>query len=175
MYHVILNNKEWATSTFGFQVDKSLIWTALVVGISAIIIIRSKLAKVGNFEIGGEWAYLWSRARVLNAVNKQRIKRKGIWQEKFRLAAVDVNKYQTFFTDLEQHLKDILTGRPDISTAVQAQLDQLREEYSGKTPNQDAAVNASEKAREYLISVALDYLGHKDIVDWANQKKVSLG
>ena len=58
MFQVVLLNPSWASQTFNFKVDDNLAWTGLLVGLSAIIIIRSKLTKVGNVEWGVEWLYL---------------------------------------------------------------------------------------------------------------------
>src|SRR3954466_705940 len=42
MFHLVLLNPVWASETFHFKVDDNLAWTGLVVGVSAIVIIRSK-------------------------------------------------------------------------------------------------------------------------------------
>jgi hypothetical protein len=175
MYHMILNNKEWATSTFGFRVDQNLLWTGLVVGISAIVVIRSKLAKVGSVEVGGEWVYLWTRAKVLNAVNKRRVNIKQVWQSRFRRAVNDVAGSPTFFTDLETRFVSLLLGRPDITSAVLAQIADLRKQYvPAGDPNADDTINANPRARAYLVNVGLDYFGPAELLQWATQAGIAI-
>ena len=176
MYHIILNNKEWASSTFGFRVDLNPLWTGLAVGLSAVIVIRSKLAKIGTFEIGGEFAYLWSRARVLDAVNKRRIDKKQQCQGgKTKEAIADIAAFPTLFTDLEAHLRDLATGRPDISAAVVSEIDDLRKTYiKAGDANPDKTINGTDRARSYLVNIALDYFGHRDFRKWAKANRIPL-
>lgn len=175
MYHVILNNQQWASNTFGFDVKQNPLLLGIVVGVSAVVVIRSKLAKVGNFEVGGEWLYLWSRATVLNAINKRRVRIKRTWQAKFRAAIHDTAGLPTFFTDLEAEIRGRVAGRPDISTSILAQLDDLRKQYVPTgDPNPDATINRSERARSYLVSLGLDYFGHRDLQEWATASGIVL-
>jgi hypothetical protein len=176
MYHVILHNKEWASRTFGFTVEENLLWTGLAVGLSAVIVIRSKLAKIGNVEIGGEFAYLWSRAKVLDAVNRRRIDKKQKCQGgKTKDAIADIVAYRTLFTDLEVHLRELARGRPDISAAVISQIDDLRKTYI-KTgdPDPDKTINENKRAREYLVNIALDYFGHRDFRRWTKDNQIPI-
>src|SRR5712692_8841114 len=118
MYLVILDNKEWASNTFGFTVDKNPLWTGLAVGVSAVFVIRSKLGKFGSIEIGGELAYLWSSAKVLDAVNKRQIVKKEQCLAKFKAAIDNIGALPSFFADLEAYLRARATGRRDISAKV---------------------------------------------------------
>ena len=175
MFLVVQNHRQWASGTFGFRVDENRLWTGLVVGVSAILIIRSKLAKVGGVEVGGEWAYLWSRAKVIDAVNRRRIAIKDDWRRRFAPAVRDVAGCPDFFTDLEVRLLDLVAGRPGIRASIMAQLSDLRRQHipaGDATP--DATINASVRARSYLISVALDYFGYADIEKWARQHGVAI-
>jgi hypothetical protein len=175
MYHFILNHREWASSTLGFAVDQNLLGTALAVGVSAIVVIRSKLAKVGTFEVGGEWAYLWSRAQVLDAVNKKRITKKTGWERRFKTAAEATKNVPMFFTDLEVYVKGLLQGRPDIKQTVTDQIVDLRKQYipSGDQ-DPDSTINGNDRARRYLVSLALDYLGHRVLESWAKANKIAI-
>lgn len=96
-------------------------------GISAIIIIRSKLFKQGNVEWGVEWVYLWSSAQVLDAVNRKRIDIKTYWESKLRSSADDLGKYPSFFCDLETYMTGIVGGKPQQTQAALIQeFQQLR-------------------------------------------------
>ncbi len=44
MFLVVEDHRQWASGTFGFKVDDNQLWTGLVVGVSAILVIRSKIA-----------------------------------------------------------------------------------------------------------------------------------
>jgi hypothetical protein len=63
MFQIVLLYPKWASETFHFEVGNNLASTGLLVGVSAMIIIRSKLMKVNNIEWGVEWLYLWSSAQ----------------------------------------------------------------------------------------------------------------
>jgi hypothetical protein len=169
MFQIVLINPSWASQTFHFDVGSNLPWAGLVVGISAIIIIRSKLFKQGNVEWGAEWAYLWSSAQVLDAVNRKRINIKRRWESKLRSSADNFAKYPTFFTDLETHMSGILQGKPQQTQAALIQeFQQLRAKYvPAGDPNPDATINTSGPARRYLISVVLDRVGHAELIAWA--------
>ena len=170
MFQIVLINPKWASATFHFDVGDNLPWAGLVVGISAIIIIRSKLFKQGNVEWGAEWVYLWSSAQVLDAVNRKRIGIKRVWEGKLRPAADDFGKYPTFFTDLEAHMSGILHGKPQQTQAALIQeFQQLRAKYIPPAdPSPDAAINKSSSARRYLVSVVLDRVGQAELAEWAS-------
>jgi hypothetical protein len=176
MFQIVVTNPTWASQTFHFDVGNNLPWAGLVVGISAIIIIRSKLFKQGNVEWGAEWIYLWSSAQVLDAVNRKRINIKHLWEGKFRACTDDHGKYPTLFTDLEKHMSGILQGKAQQTQAALTQdFQQLRGKYvpSGD-PNPDATINMSLPARRYLISALLDRVGHADLISWARSTGVML-
>lgn len=174
MFLVVEDHRQWASGAFGFKVDENHVWTGRVVGVSAILIIRSKLAKVGSVEVGGEWAYLWSRAKVIDAVNRRRVAIKDDWRRRFAPAVRNIDRYPELFTDLESRLLDLLAGRPGIRAAVTAQLSELRRQH---VPPGDAApdrtINETVRARSHLVSVALDYFGYTEIESWARQHGVT--
>jgi hypothetical protein len=165
MFQIVLLYPQWASETFHFEVGNNLLSTGLLVGVSAMIIIRSKLMKVNNIEWGAEWLYLWSGAQSLSAVNRKRIAMKVSWESKFRPYVTDLAKYPNFFTDLEAHLNNILKGSSlQVQGALQQEFTHLRATYApagGPTP--DVTINASVPARRYLVSAALDHLGYADI------------
>jgi hypothetical protein len=166
MFQIVLLDPKWASETFHFEVGNSLASTGLLVGVSAMIIIRSKLMKVNNVEWGVEWLYLWSSAQSLSAVNRKRIATKSSWETKFQPHVNNLAKYPNFFTDLETHLVNILKGSsPKVQDALQQEFRQLRTTYiSAGDPTPDLTINASLPARRYLVSAVLDHLGHADIL-----------
>src|SRR5206468_4518653 len=135
--------------------------TGLLVGVSAMIFIRSKLMKVNNIEWGVEWLYLWSSAQSLSAVNRKRIATKSRWESKFQPYVTNLAKYPNFFTDLETHVVNILRGSSlKVQDALQQEFTQLRATYvSAGDPTPDTTINASIPARRYLVSAVLDHLG----------------
>lgn len=166
MFQIVLLDPKWASETFHFEVGNNLASTGLLVGVSAMIIIRSKLMKVNNIEWGVEWLYLWSSAQSLSAVNRKRIATKSRWKSQFEQYATDLVKYPNFFTGLQTYLDNILEGSPPkVKEALQQEVRQLRATYippGDQTP--DSTINRSVSARLDLISAALDHLGHSDIL-----------
>jgi hypothetical protein len=170
MLQIVLKNPNWASQTFHFDVSSNLLWAGLVVGISAIIIIRSKLFKQGDVEWGAEWIYLWSSAQVLDAVNQHRIAIKRLWESKFRAPSANTANYPSFFTDLESHMTGVLLGmQPATQAALTREFQRLHTNYpptAGQTA--DDAVNGNAAARRYIVSAVLDHVGHGALVGWAN-------
>ncbi|MCP3413597.1 hypothetical protein NLM16_05735 [Bradyrhizobium brasilense] len=166
MFQIVLLYPQWASETFHFEVGSNLLSAGVLVGVSAMIIIRSKLMKVNNIEWGVEWLYLWSSAQSLSAVNRKRIATKSAWESKFRPYVTDLAKYPNFFTDLETHLVNFLRGcPPNLQAALQQEFSQLRATYIPPgSPTPDAIINASVPARRYLVSAVLDHLGHGEIL-----------
>jgi hypothetical protein len=166
MFQIVLLDPKWASETFHFEVGNNLASTGLLVGVSAMIIIRSKLMKVNNIEWGVEWLYLWSSAQSLSAVNRKRIATKSRWESKFQPYVNNLAKYPNFFTDLETHVVNILRGSSlKVQDALQQEFTQLRATYvSAGDPTPDTTINASIPARRYLVSAVLDHLGYADIL-----------
>jgi hypothetical protein len=159
LFLIILHNPNWAQSTFGFNLNANKIVAGAAVGLSAVFVIRSKLTKIGNVELGGEWVYLWSRAYVLGAVSQrwgiQRIKLLNTYE----LITKDAGKYPKFYTDLEGWILTQLNTAPDDKEGVRAQMERIRK--STADPGKDA------NARADLTAVALDFLGPKRLEEWA--------
>jgi hypothetical protein len=167
MYLIIINHKEWAKNTFHFDVDQNKIVAGLAIGISAVLIIRSKLAKVGNVEIGGELAYLWSRAYVLDAVNAVRVQKRIKYLNRYGAVTKAIQQYPSFFTDLEGWLTQRLLGLPDIKPRVEAQIGEIKKQAQ-PSPDQDAS------ARLYLVGVVLDFFGHTELDSFARTVGISV-
>jgi len=176
LLQIVLINPTWASQTFHFDLGKNLLWAGLVVGISAIIIIRSKLFKQGNIEWGVEWMYLRSSAQVLDAVNGKRTDIKRYYEREFRPFANDLGQHPNFFTDLEEHMTEVLRGKSQRTQAAAIQeFARLRAKYiPAGDQNPDATINNSAPASRYLISVVMDYVGHADLVTWAHTQGMQI-
>ena len=176
MFQIAQLYPDWASSTLHFKVDENLISTGLVVGISAIIIIRSKLTKVNDIEWGAEWLYLWSSAQVLDAVNRRRVEVKRQWERKIDPYVRDLVQEPRLFTDLEAYVTPLLTGcTPKIQTAMTQELQRLRGAYiKSGDPDPDGTINNSVLARKYLVSAVLDHLGNSEIKNWAVSKQLKI-
>jgi hypothetical protein len=170
MFQLVLLYPTWASQTFHFEVSDNLLSAGFLVGVSAMIIIRSKLAKVGNIEYGGEWLYLWSSAQVLSAVNRKRIASKSRWEGKFQVFVINLAKYPDFFTDLETNITGILLGLSKTTqAALTVEFQRIRSTYiPAGDPNPTNTINGSILARRYLVSAVLDHIGHTDILAYTN-------
>lgn len=158
LYFAFLSNHEWAKRAFNVEVEKNLLWTGLVVGLSAVLIIRTNLATVGNFQIGGEYAYTWSRALLIDILNRTRARARRAFITKYRPPCKDVASYPKYFTSLEDTLKTLAQGS-DFRAEIEQQLATLRK--NGNDPNADAA------AREGLTGLVYDYFGPKEVKSWS--------
>jgi hypothetical protein len=176
MFQIVLLYPVWASETFHFQVGDNLLGTGLLVGVSAVIIIRSKLTKVNNIEWGGEWLYLWSGARVLDAVNRRRVAIKQKLEAAFAPHVANIAGLPTFFTDLETHVNSLLPGLPtELQTDVNKELQQLKTSFvPAGSPNPANVLDKDATARKVLVSVVIDYLGDDELKSWATSKHLTL-
>lgn len=161
VYLAVLAFPEWASHTFGFDVQKNELVMAGIVGVSAVLIIRSKFTKLGNLEIGFEAAYLWSRAKVLNSVNKMQAYQRETCINTYHDIVRDTANYPRYFTQLRDRMLLLLRGRPDIEAAVREQIGQLERLNATVPADRDA------DAREFLTGVFIDYFGARDFDGWA--------
>jgi hypothetical protein len=167
IFQVIINHPDWAKSTFNFDVSENTLLAGIAVGISAIVVIRSKLMKIGNIEIGGEWAYLWSRAFVLKAVNQVRFEIRVTGEKLYKPAAEDLIKYPTFFTDLERWIVENIKGyEPTLAAKISAQINEVKKQAKA-FPDQDV------NARTYLVGIALDFMSPGELKSWAQVYKIT--
>lgn len=151
MYLYVLHHKEWAKTAFGLDVGRDSLLAGLAVGLSAVLIIRSKLAKVGTFEIGGELAYLWSRAYVVKAVNQVRMQKRDSAVNRYQSVVDDIAGNPELFSKLEEWMIEAAKPMDDIAPAMKEQIDTLKNGAVNGQPDKDP------KARKYLVRVALDY------------------
>lgn len=160
LYLVIVAHPEWARNTFLFDVDQNKVMAGVAVGISAVFVIRSKLAKVGNVELGGEFAYLWSRAYVLDAVTRAKVQKRIANEKRYGLFAENIAKYPSLFTDLSNWLIARADGKPDeVKSRIGVQVGEIRKNAKPVPENADQDPNA----RKYLFGVAMDFFTPAEI------------
>jgi hypothetical protein len=154
VYWIVLAHPDWALHTLGLKVSDDKILAGFVVGVSAIVIIRSKLVKVGSVEIGGEYAYLWSRAYVLDAISTRRALLKVQYDRKYGPIAKNLNANPNLFTEVESWIGDRAKGT-NVRTQqeIEKQIKLIR-----KTGGSNADANPA--ARKALVGVAIDYFAH---------------
>lgn len=163
LYFYIINNPQWATNTFNFDVAGNKVWAGAVVGVSAVLIIRSKLAKIGSVELGGEFAYLWSRAYVLDAVNGVRVQKRIENEKQYASAARDISKYPSLYTELAAWIDDRSKGKSEAARAlIMAQMSEIKRQAKPSPADADQDPNA----RKYLFGLAIDYFKPAEIEAW---------
>lgn len=168
MYLVILNHKDWAAHAFGFNVDDNRILAGLAVGLSAVLIIRSKLAKVGNVELGGEYAYLWSRAYLLKSVNGFRRDRRIAAINRYNPVVTDLANYPDFFTKLEEWMRETARGTPEVATRMVGQIEQIKAQAGPNPPN------ANVDSRRFLVGLAIDSFSAASLDRFAQTNGISV-
>lgn len=160
LYIAILANPDWAKATFPFVVSGNKLWAGVIIGVSAVIIIRSKLAKVADVEIGFEWAYLWARAFVLTSVNKERARKRVASEKRYYPMADDVAKFPGLFTDLKKWIELMAKGLDEQrQTAVLTQLAEISRTSTANSSSPDKDVDA----RRNLMGLAFDYFTTSEI------------
>ena len=176
IFQVVLINPNWASHTLDFDVSTNVLLTAVISGLSAVLIIRSKLLKLGHIEWGCEWFYLWSSARVLFAVNRRRIEIKAKWERKLSGPVNDIAALPNFYTELEAHSLAIARGvSPVVELALTQECNGLRSKYPTSSGQpQDMGVNNNSDARRYLVSAVIDHLGHEVLKNWTKQAGIAI-
>ncbi len=162
-YVAFLYKHDWAQRAFNIDVDKNLLWTGLVVGLSAVLIIRTNLATVGSIQVGGEWAYLWSRSFLIVRLNSKRVQsrrefltRPGHGHQ--TPCHRDLTGFPAYFDALEDELKSHAKALPQEADILQ-QLKTIR--GTKANPNKDST------ARKDLTALFYDYLGPTLFDSWA--------
>jgi hypothetical protein len=105
-----LSNHDWAKRAFGIDVEDNLLWMGVVVGFSAVLIIRTNLATVGSVQIGGEYVYVWTRSFLIDRLNRRRARRRREFLIRFRPFCNDVAAYPKYFISLQQTLTNLAKG-----------------------------------------------------------------
>lgn len=159
-YIAFLYNHDWAKRAFNIEVEQNLVWMGVVVGLSAILIIRTNLASVNGFQIGGELAYSWSRAALIDNLNRARLRARRTFLSPFKAYAKDITAYPNYFASLEAILVALMPGS-DKRAEIQAQLDAIK--------NGLASPDASPVARESITGLVYDYFGPNEVTTWATE------
>jgi hypothetical protein len=158
-----LFNHDWAKRAFNVDVEQNLVWTGVVVGFSAVLIIRTNLGTVGSFQIGGELAYSWSRSVLIDWLNRSRARARRAFLTRYRPNCRNVATYGSYFTSLEGALNGLATGSAQ-RTDIEKQLAAIKATVANPhTPDDTPA------AREDLTGLVYDYFGPKEVNAWAEE------
>ena len=160
-YVAFLFNHEWAKKAFDIEIEKNLLWSGMVVGLSAVLIFRTNLATVGSVQVGGEWLYTTTRAYLIDALNRKRSRHRYAFLNTHKPFYNDCKKYPAYFTALHGKILDLAIGSPHKSE-IETALDKTKTSGS-EQPDTDVAV------RMNVTGVAYDYFGAKEFEDWAAQ------
>ena len=161
-YIAFLYNHDWAKRAFNVEVENNLIWFGIIVGLSAILIIRTNLATVGGFQIGGEFLYTLSRATLVDRLNRVRFRARWAFLANVRPSIVNTQQYPTYFLSLQTFLIGLAIGT-DKRAEIESQLNSIKSGVSNRnTPD------ASAKARESLTGLMYDYFGPAEFQSWAS-------
>src|SRR5215471_11501347 len=120
-YIAFLFNHDWAKRAFNIEIEPNLLWTGIVVGLSAILIFRTNLATINGFQIGGELLYSFSRAYLIDNLNRARLRARREFLAQYRPYFRNTASYRNYFSSLEKVLKDLSAGS-DKSAEIDAQL-----------------------------------------------------
>jgi hypothetical protein len=162
-YLVFLFNHDWANRAFNITVSDNLLWTGVVVGFSAVLIIRTNLGKIGSVEVGGEFAYSRSRAELINRLNLSRARARRNFLRRYRQICEDVAQYPSYFSALEKFLVEAVRGNEQ-RTEIEQQLVKIKEGLAEPTTPDTAP-----QAREDITGVVYDYFGPKELDEWARE------
>ncbi len=157
-YVAFLSNKDWAKAAFNIDISENLLWTGVVVGLSAVLIIRSNFATIGSVQLGGEYPYSWSRAKLIELLNRKRTRQRRAFLTRLRPFCRNTGGYGNYFTSLESTLTTLAMGSTQRSD-IEAQLSAIK--ASAANPNADAG------ARESLTGLIYDYFGPGEVDAWA--------
>jgi hypothetical protein len=161
-YLLFLHNHEWAKRAFQIDVEENLLWTGLIVGLSAVLIFRTNLATVGSFQVGGELAYTFTRSILVDRLNRRRTRMRRAFVSKASTYFNDLSGYPRFFTSLEATLLSLSAGSLQ-KAVIEDQLKRLR--GATDAPNGDVA------ARESITGLIYDYFGPKEFDDWVKDSQ----
>ena len=155
-FMVFVNNHDWAKRAFNIEVEDNVLMTVAVVGLSAILIIRTNLATVGSVQLGGELVYSWSRSYLIDQLNRKRVSDRRAFMQRYRSYYRDVAGYPNYLVSLGNTLTNLAGGSANAA--------KIKEDFAKlKT---EAAANAIE-SRESLTGLVYDYFGPKAVDDWA--------
>jgi hypothetical protein len=158
-YVVFLFNHEWAKRAFNVEVDQNLPWTGLIVGFSAVLLIRTNLATVGSVQIGGEYVYTWSRSFLIDRLNRARARMRLAFLQPHRRFCRDITSYPNYFRSLETDALMPLAAGSAQREEILTQLAAIKASVADHEKDGDA--------REDLTKLVYDYFGPADVESWA--------
>jgi hypothetical protein len=164
LFRVFLRHHDWAQRAFNVEIGDNLLAAGFVVGLSAILLIRTNLATIGSVQVGGEYAYTASRAFLIDPLNRKRVKARKAFLRRHQEACADAGTYPRLFGEAETHLGALAMGSPHQAT-LQSELANLRQSVQASDPNTDSA------ARRSVIGLFYDYFGPKEVDDWVNSTR----
>lgn len=156
---VFLNNHEWAKRAFNIEVEDNVLMTGAVVGLSAILIIRTNLATVGSVQLGGELAYSWSRSFLIDRLNRKRVTDRSSFLRRYRASCYDLATYPKYLASLGDRLTDLAGGNAN-QAKIKEELTKITAEATGEPG----------RARENLTKLVYDYFGPKVVDTWADDE-----
>jgi len=164
LYRIFLSHHDWAERAFNIKVEENLIWTGAVVGFSAILVIRTNLATINGFQIGGELIYTYTRAALIDSLNRRRLRARRAFISEFKPKIKDLASYPNYFSSLEKILFELAEGS-DRRAEIEAQLKLLKAEASNpSTPD------SRPMAREGITGLVYDYFGADEVNAWARDE-----
>jgi hypothetical protein len=160
IFVVFLFNHDWAKRAFNIEIEQNLAWTGLVVGLSAVLIIRTNLATVGSFQVGGELAYSLSRASLIDWLNRARGRARRSFLGRYRTICKDTAGKPNYFTSLERVLVDLALG-----SEQRGEIEKQLAKIKATVPNPQSP-DAVAIAREDLTALVYDYFGPTEVDRW---------
>jgi hypothetical protein len=160
-YIAFLFNHEWAKRAFNIDVEPNAYLMGLTVGLSAILIIRTNLATVGSISVGGEHGYLWSRAKLVDLLNRKRVRIRRNFLARYKPYCANIAAYHSYFTSLERNLRALAAGSAQ-QFEIEEQLKGIKDSVTAP-----ATPDTTVDAREDLTALCYDYFGPDEVDGWA--------
>lgn len=155
----IFRNPAWAERAFQIAIGDNLTEAGFVIGCSAMLLIRSQLGKIGNFNLGFEYLYAETRDAVISAWHQHRV------DSRTRLLAAE----RSFHLDhagtphYAASLTDCLRRRAEALPA--AEKDLALSQIASVEAKGDLEATLSRKT---LTGIAIDYFGPGQHAKWAS-------
>lgn len=157
----IFTSPGWAERAFNIKIDENLTEAGFVIGCSAMLLIRSQLGKVGNFNLGFEFPYALTRDIVIEEWHKRRMDARDRLLGEERIFQRDAATYPQY----GQSLHVFLRSRAD--ALAPALKDTALRELQSIEAKGDLEGPPSRKA---LAGFAIDYFGAGQLAAWATDK-----
>jgi hypothetical protein len=157
-YIWFLKHHDWAKRAFNVDVEKGTILTGLAVGVSAVLIIRTKLATYNSIPVGFDAFYEWTRSILIDQLNRKRVRMRRTFLGKFKAPCNDIEGLPKYFTSAEKTLKELAAGK-----AQQAEIQSVMATIRSSVGEPDR----SSVAREDLTGLFYDYFGPEEVEKWA--------